>query len=216
MDKTIYDFTFCALDLKLNYNLSQMLSEIQSVDESYWYWDNFRGCHILPLINGNGTIGAPNGVLRSQGNMQLTPAGNECPKTIDVIKNNVFTFMNMETRVSVLKTKSNKGLNPHVDTGKHLLDTRQHKFRIVLNGEIDKLYFLDHNCTKTFMPDSYPMYSLDGTHPHSIDPGKEEKITICFGTPWTGNETELYTQLIEKSPYKVYVSKPQIKESWIQ
>ena len=212
-----YDFTFSALDLSINKNtIDTMLLEVLNVSQNNWYWDSFRGCHILPLINGNGTVGAPNGVLRSKGKMQYTEAGNKCPNTLNVIEEKVFSFMDQRTRVSVLKTQSNKGLNIHVDTGKKTLDTRQHKFRIVLSGEIDKLFFLDSNNNKKFVPGDYNCYVLDGTHPHSIDPGVEEKITICFGTPWTGNHTDAYYNLVSCSPYRIKYDKPPILDEWLQ
>jgi hypothetical protein len=210
------DITFCALELNIDQKaIDVMLSEVRSVEQEHWYWDSFRGCSILPLINGNGTTGAPNGVSRAKGNMTCTEASYKCPTTIEIIENKVFSFMDLRTRVSVLKTQANKGLNVHVDSGRKSLDTRQHKFRIVLSGEIDKLYFLDSNNQKQYVPNDYNCYVLDGTHPHSIDPGTEEKITICFGTPWTGNHTDAYYNLIKNSPYKIKYDKPMLLDEWL-
>jgi len=212
------DFTFCALDLDISdVEITSMLKEIKTVKEDFWYKDNFRGCYILPLINGGGTTGAPpKGVMRDEGNMVYTEAIKNCNLIEDVILQKIFPFMGMKTRVSVLRTKKDHGLNVHVDSGKHRLNTIQHKFRIVLNGEIDKLFFLDENNEKIFAPNDYNSYVLDGTHPHAIDPGKEEKITICFGTPWTGNETVEYNKLIQQSPHKFKINKPKILDEWIK
>lgn len=211
-----FDITFCALELNIDKaTIETMLSEVRNVNQEHWYWDSFRGCSILPLINGNGTTGAPNGILRSKGDMTYTEASYECSTTVNTIENKVFDFMDIRTRVSVLKTQSNKGLNIHIDTGKKTLETRQHKFRIVLSGEIDKLFFLDSNNQKQYVPNDYNCYVLDGTHPHSIDPGNEEKITICFGTPWTGNYTNTYYNLVNSSPYKIKYDKPPILDEWV-
>lgn len=214
----ILDFTFCALDLDISNNdIKVMKDEILNVNSDYWYSDNFRGCQILPLINGGGTIGAPpKGVQRDKGDMILTNAVKECYKTLEIIEHKIFPFMNMKTRVSVLKTKKDQGLNIHVDCGKHKLESVQHKFRIVLSGEIDKLFFLDSNNNKTYVPSNFNTYVLDGTHPHAIDPGNEQKLTICFGTPWIGEYNKNYGKLLEDSPYKIKVSKPKILDEWIK
>ena len=210
------NFTFCALDLNLDENTrKQMLNEVLSCNELYWYHDTFRGCGILPLFNGDGTIGAPReGIIRSQGDMIFTEAGEQCPTIKKFVINNVFPFMDIPGRMSILKTDSNKTLNVHMDSSRRALGTIQHKFRIVLNGEIGKLYFLDSELNKVFVPEYWNTYVLDGTHPHSIEADTEEKITICIGTPWTGNYTEHYNKLIEKSPYKMKVNQPEFREEW--
>ena len=214
----IFNFTFCALDLGISNNdISIMKKEILNVDAEYWYTDNFRGCEILPLINGGGTTGAPQtGIHRDKGDMVLTDAIKTCLTTNKIIETKIFPFMNMRTRVSVLKTKKEHGLNVHVDCGKHKLQTIQHKFRIVLSGEIDKLFFLNNKNEKIYVPAYFKTYVLDGTHPHAIDPGNEEKLTICFGTPWTGELNENYSKLLEESPFTLKVSKPEILDKWIK
>jgi len=215
MDKTIYDFTFCAIDLGIQLStIQQMLDEVRNVNSDHWYDDTFRGCKILPLFNGGGTTGSPpEGVLRSKGEMIITPAGEQCPVIMNVAENYIFNFMSPVGRMSVLKTEKNQGLNIHIDSNQKSIGTTQHKFRIVLNGHIDKLFFLDQNNQKVYVPKHYNTYVLDGTHPHSID-GGEEKITICIGAPWSGFYTEKYKKLIESSPFKMKVSRPEFKQEW--
>ena len=215
MDKTIYDFTFCAINLGIQPStIRQMLEEVRNVDLEHWYNDTFRGCEILPLFNGGGTTGSPpEGVLRSNGEMIITPAGEKCPVIMNIAKNHIFDFMNPVGRMSVLKTKKNQGLNIHIDSNQKSIGTTQHKFRIVLNGDIDKLFFLDQNNEKVYVPKNYNTYVLDGTHPHSID-GCVDKITICIGAPWSVYYTEKYKKLMESSPIKMKVSRPEFKQEW--
>jgi hypothetical protein len=211
-----YDFTFCALDLEITADQKQlMLNEIGACNISFWYDDKFRGCSILPLYNGDGTTGAPkDGVLRSEGILKFTEAGEQCQVIKDFIISKVFPFMDPPGRISILKTNAGNDMNVHMDTSQKDIGSIQHKFRIVLNGEIGKLYFLDSKLNKIYVPDHFDSYVLDGTHPHAISAGKEEKITLCIGTPWRGKLTNEYSKLISNSPFKMKVSMPEFREEW--
>ena len=56
---------------------------------------------------------------------------------------------------------------------------------------------------------------MDGGHPHALDPGQEEKITLCIGAPWQGNATENYSKILEHSLHTFTVSRPKsIKREW--
>lgn len=211
-----YNFTFCAIDLDITSTEKEMmLDEVYDCDKSFWYDDSFRGCSILPLYNGDGTVGAPkDGVLRSEGDFKFTEAGEQCPIIKSFILNKIFPFMDPAGRVSVLKTSAGNKMNVHMDSSKRCIGTIQHKFRVVLNGEIDKLYFLDTSLNKVYVPSHYDSYVIDGTHPHAIDDGQEEKITICVGLPWKGKLTHAYARLIDLSPFKMKVSMPEYRDEW--
>ena len=68
------------------------------------------------------------------------------------------------------------------------IGTLQHKFRIVLNGDVDKLYFIDKKYNRVYIPENYTTYVLDGSHPHALEPGTEEKVTLCIGVTRIGNQ----------------------------
>ena len=119
-------------------------------------------------------------------------------------------------RINLLRTLPGHGLNVHLDSKAEEVGTRQHKYRIVLNGNIDKLYFLDAHGNNVYVPQCYNSYVLDGAHPHSLDPGTEEKITICFGKPWDGNPTPQYKKFIDNSLFTMKVSRPaDFDQSWV-
>ena len=66
------------------------------------------------------------------------------------------------------------------------------------------------------MPNEYNSYVLDGSHPHSIDPADKEKITLCVGAPWHGEDNELYSSLVENSNYSIKVSRPDVIDpKWV-
>ena len=118
-------------------------------------------------------------------------------------------------RVTILRTPSGYGLNVHLDSTADEVGTLQHKFRIVLNGNVDKLYFIDKHHNEVYIPESYHTYVLDGSHPHALKPGTEEKVTLCIGAPWKGKTTTEYDYILKNSLYTMTVSRPnQLEESW--
>lgn len=85
----------------------------------------------------------------------------------------------------------------------------------MLNGAIGKLYFIDEDYNKVYVPDLYDSYVLDGSHAHSIDPDTKEKITICVGAPWHGEPNESYNKMILNAKFKMEVSRPYTKKEWL-
>jgi hypothetical protein len=204
------NFTFCAFNLDItDQDLALMLEQIKKVPEKLWYYDNFRGCYMLPLYNsGNIKNNTSNGIL------DYTVAINFCPEVKNILENKIFPFMEPNGRVTILKTMPGHKLNVHLDSTVEEIGTLQHKFRVVLDGEIDKLYFLDKNLHKVYMPRFYNTYILDGSHPHGLDASTEEKITLCIGAPWRGQATEKYNKLLENSSYSCKISRPTINKDW--
>lgn len=212
------DFTFAAIDIKINdKERKQILDEVTSVPDSMYHYNEFRGCKMLGIYNGGGQLGGREpGKNTSKGEFKYTPAGLLCPITQKILETKIFPFMDPIGRVTILRTSPNTGLNIHLDSTVDEVGTRQHKFRLVLNGNIRKLYFIDKYGNKVFVPEHYTCYTMDGTHPHSIDPDPEEKITLCIGVPWRGNDTDLYKNLINDSLFKMKVSYPNIiEEEWL-
>lgn len=211
------DFTFAALDLSISQDEKQkMLQEVLAADDNLYHQNDFRGCRMLPIYNGGGVLGPRrDGINTAKGIFKYTPAGEVCPTIRKVCEEKIFPFMSPPGRVTILRTKAGEGLHIHLDSTFEEIGTRQHKFRIVLNGNIDKLFFIDKQGNKVYMPSNYDTYSMDGSHPHSIDPGDEEKITLCIGAPWHGEDNDLYIDLIEKSLYNVKISRPDIKDEWL-
>lgn len=205
------DFTFCAFDLGISREQkSNMLKEIISCPDAFWYYDRFRGCKMLPIYNGGSLTNHT-----SKGNLMFTQAGLKCNTLVDVLKKKVFPFMDPVGRVTILKTDKNTALNEHIDCNENEIGTLQHKFRIALKGQINTLYFIDKNFKKVYIPNNYDTYVLDGGHPHSLDPGPEEKITLCVGAPWKGKHNTHYKNILDNSLHKFKVSRPDvIKEEW--
>jgi len=212
------DFTFCAIDIGLTQqDKDTILNEVLSVPFELYQDNSFRGCRILPIYNGGGVRGQREETGdTTSGKFKYTDAEPYLTNSIKIFEEKIFSWMMPAGRLNVLRTQAGHGLNTHLDTNANEVGTRQHKFRIALAGEIDKLYFLDRNGKKVYVPSLYNSYVLDGSHPHSLDPGKEEKITLCVGAPWHGEDTNAYKKLIEESLFEMKVSRPDwIEEEWV-
>lgn len=211
------DFTFAAIDIGISENDKiGMVQEIWSLDKKYEHFNKFRNCKMIPIYNGGGKLGVNNeGSNTKKGMFQYTSAGEECPTIKNICENKIFPFMNIPGRVTILKTTPETSLNIHLDSKKEEIGTLQHKFRIVLNGNIEKLYFLDNNCNKIYVPPYYDTYVMDGSHPHSLDCDPVEKITLCVGAPWQGESTKMYEKILSKSAYKLFISRPKTQDIWL-
>lgn len=206
--------TFCALDLDISKDDRQkMYDEVMNTDQKHWHYNDFRGCYMLPVLNSGGQLGE-----KSRGNKRgfsYTEPAKDWTFTQKILDEKVFPWMDPMGRVTILRTPAGYGLNVHLDSTADEVGTLQHKFRIVLNGNVDKLYFIDKNHNEVYIPESYHTYVLDGSHPHALKPGTEEKVTLCIGAPWKGKPTIEYDNILENSLYTMTVSRPnQLEESW--
>jgi hypothetical protein len=212
------DFTFCAIDIGITSEEKQiLLEELLSIPDEYYQSNSFRGCRILPIYNGRGVRGQRHETGdTTKGEFSYTDVDTFISRSKKIFEEKIFSWMEPVGRLNLLRTQPGLGLNTHLDTRADEVGTRQHKYRLVLNGNIDKLYFLDSKDNKVYVPGHYDSYILDGSHPHSLDLGTEEKITLCIGKPWDGQPTKLYQQFIDNALFKMTVSRPPyIEESWV-
>ena len=209
--------TFTALDLKItDEDRLLMYREVMSSNSDAWHYNKFRGCYMLPVYNAGGQLGGQaKGKNTKYGEYDYTEPAKNWYRTQQILNTKVFPWMDPVGRVTILRTPAGYGLNVHLDSTEEEIGTNQHKFRIVLNGNVDKLYFIDRNLNEVYIPDNYHTYVLDGSHPHALKPGTEEKVTLCIGAPWCGDPTEQYNKLLENSLYTMNVSRPKfLEDSW--
>jgi len=210
------DFTFAALDVGVtDQEREEMLKEVLALSDDVHHWNEFRGCRMIAIYNGGGRLGGRvSGVDTKEGIFEYTQAGQQCPTIQRICEEKLFPFMTPPGRVTILRTAPGTGLNVHLDSQEKEIGTLQHKYRIVLNGNIGKLYFVDKNYNNVYVPPYYNSYTMDGSHAHSIDADQEEKITLCIGAPWHGEENNLYNELLDKSLYSMKVSRPVTLDEW--
>ncbi len=211
------DITFTAIDLNITDEDRQtMYNEVMSTPEEKWHYNEFRGCYMLPVFNAGGQLGGQvKGKDTRHGEFTYTEPAQNWTFTQNLLQEKVFPWMEPPGRVTILRTPVGYGLNVHLDSTEDEIGTLQHKFRIVLNGNVDKLYFIDKQLHEVYIPDNYHTYILDGSHPHALKPGTEEKVTLCIGAPWTGKSNEKYNDLLENALYTMKVSRPDnLKDDW--
>lgn len=183
---------------------NQAIKDVLNIDTKKWFWDSYRATNMLPLMTKGG-----------QGGMEGTSNKNDneflwVSYTPNVIKNwfedHVFPWMGMKSRVMLLKTEPNFSNREHIDCDEHQIGSRQHKFRVVLKGRVDTLYFITDKGTVN-VPNIDGPFIMDGGWPHGMNNFTNEiKLTLAVGAPWNGKENyENTVDLMFKSQYNLPV-----------
>ena len=101
----------------------------------------------------------------------------------------------------VLKTPPHDRNQEHIDCNQKKMGSMQHKLRIVLQGNVDTLYYVTKT-DKIYPPknkEGIP-FIIDGSWPHGMFNNTDgEKYTITIGAPWTGENNSEYTELLSQS-----------------
>ena len=207
--------TFSAIDIGVTQQEKiDILDEILDLPKEVHHWNEFRGCKMVSIYNGGGLLGGRETGSKRDGVFDFSAGGKMCPTLMRVCREKIFPFMSPPGRVTILKTAPGTGLNVHIDTTESEIGSLHQKYRLVLNGNVGKLYFIDRDYNKVYVPPYYDSYSMDGGHPHSIDPDEEEKITLCVGVPWHGASNEIYDRMMKNSAFQMAVSRPKILDEW--
>lgn len=217
MNDTKYNFTYCPFDIDYTEELAgQMLQEVLALDSEYWHFNEFRNCYMLSFYNPGGRVGRYE-LGRNGQQFIFSPAAYHCPTLKKFTEEQVLTFMSPHGRITILRTPAGNKLPVHIDCAREEAGTIQHKWRFVLQGDVDKLHFLDRDLNSHSVGSSTRCYVLDGGHPHHLLVSETEKITICIGSPWHGDITDhKYTErlLLDRA---IYMSRPDtIPDHWIE
>lgn len=181
----IKDILFASVNLPSIDKISAV-EQLMKIDSTFWFWDPYRATRMLPLMTKGGVGGAEGAINYRSGEfvwLDYTPIViQEWFETI------VFPWMGQKTRIMALMTKPEFKNNEHIDCSLTEIGTKQHKFRIVLKGNTDTLYFKTDNGDVRPPNTSLP-FIMDGGWPHGMYNNTDEiKITLAAGAPWNGNE----------------------------
>jgi hypothetical protein len=159
---------------------------ILALPDNVSFWDDYRYTKMIPLMTkqGQGSL---------EGASNLRPGEftwlDYTPTVIkDWFEDCVFPWAGTRARVMALITQPGVSNYEHIDCEPNELNTRQHKFRIVLQGQTDTLYF---KTTKGDIPapNVEVPFVMDGGWPHGMtNTGTEAKVTLAMGAPWIGND----------------------------
>jgi len=175
---------FASIDIPV-LDKAQAAKEILSLDDKLSWWDKYRHTKMFPLMTkGAKTDGY--GIANSNAG-DLTWV-NHAPKVIvDWVENIVFPWIGCKTRVMALVTQPGYMNKEHIDCEPSEVNTKQHKFRIVLQGNTDTLYFKTEK-GDVYAPNVDGAFLMDGSWPHGmVNYTDQPKVTLALGAPWSGN-----------------------------
>lgn len=202
MIKPTDNVLFATIDSIPTLDKSLAAREILSLSQDVSYWDKYRHTRMFPLMTKNGGY-SEKGVKNNQtGDFIWTPFA---PKVIvDWFEDYVFPWIGCKARVMTLVTQPGVSNYEHIDCNSNELNTLQHKFRMVLQGKTDTLYWLTDK-GRVYAPDVDKPFIIDGGWPHGmINSTDEVKLTIALGAPWNGKEHyDDITILQDKNNFKM-------------
>ena len=192
---------FASVDLPM-FDKEEATSEIFKIANNS-FWDTYRLTTMIPLMNKTGKPGFGNTLNNVNGDFQWT----EYAPTIlvDWFESVGFPWLGMKTRIMALITEPNFANAEHVDCKLHEVNTRQHKFRIVLQGQTGTLYFKTKQ-GDVAVPNVETPFIMDGGWVHGMyNTTTEKKVTLALGAPWNGlddygDEVKL---LLDKKDYQM-------------
>jgi hypothetical protein len=177
---------------------AEAAKQILAIPDKFSFWDNYRNTKMIPLMSKGGML-ASNSI---PGEFNWT---NHAPKIItNWFDEIVFPWMGMKARVMALITQPGFPNYEHIDCDPQELTTRQHKFRIVLQGRTDTLYFITDKGNVP-APEIDGPFIMDGGWPHGmVNTTDDFKVTLALGAPWNGNDSyDNIELLMDKTKYRM-------------
>jgi hypothetical protein len=172
---------FASVDLPV-LDKTEAAKQLLALPDKCSFWDDYRNIKMITLMSKGG-MSASNSL---PGEFKWTA---HTPKIVsDWFDNVVFPWMGQKARVMALLTQSGASNYEHIDCDPHELNTKQHKFRIILQGRSDTLYFITKDGNK-YAPNVNGPFIMDGGWAHGmINNTDDVKVTLAVGAPWIGND----------------------------
>lgn len=167
-----------------NIDKKLVLEAISVIPENHWFYEPYRNTTMLPLSTKAGRVGYDGTSNYNSGDFiwtDFTPA-----VVREWCEDVLFPALTMRTRIVILKTPAGAANHEHIDCDPPHQFTQQHKFRVVLQGETDTLYFIKKSGNIPAPKVDGP-FIMDGSWPHGmINNGSDVKYTLTAGAPWNG------------------------------
>jgi hypothetical protein len=161
------------------------IAEIEPLlDTEVVFWDAYREISMIPLVTKTGKLGVESISNRHGGEFMWA---EHTPPTIkEYFDNIVFPWIGMRSRLMLLITKPGAKNAIHIDSKMHEIGTKKHKFRIVLQGRTDTLFFRTQT-GDVHAPLVDSAFLMDGSWVHGMDNEDDKiKLTLALGSPWEG------------------------------
>lgn len=166
------------------------LDHLNNINFEKLYDDEYRQCYHVPIMYDF-----------KPGNFSWTPYAIPYTSLREWAEDVLFPMFG-KSRIMIITTPSGVTNPPHIDCDREkFYNTLQHKFRYVLQGNIDDLYFM--NDTGDVQTPSGPdkPFVMSGKWPHYMtNNSNDTKFTLALGAPWDGSiEDKNYVDLLNKS-----------------
>lgn len=194
--------TFLYLPLKLHMSediREESIKFFNSLDESLWNPNKFRNSYFLTLYTRE--ISEVSN-LSSKDNLDLKWMMNKTPiKLRKWLEDTIFPLFQPYGRVALIKSFPMEKMNVHVDASKDYFDQMlmEPKFRYVIDGTLDDLYFETDAGNIKVNPCS-SAYIMDGAWPHyAINNSGKPRYVLGIGRPWLGQINDKLRNVIDLS-----------------
>jgi hypothetical protein len=180
------ELLFATVDFPL-LDKAHAVDTIMDTPRKYWWWDSYRTTNMLPLMTRSGKSGhdgSDNG-----GKDEFEWVDYTSKEIRDWFEDIVFPWMGQRARIMALLTEPNFSNAEHIDCDENQVGTMQHKFRYVVQGQTDTLYWITENGQVNAPAVDQP-FLMDGGWPHGMHNSSNEfKLTLAVGAPWIGNHS---------------------------
>lgn len=178
---------FASLNLP-SLDCEKLVFGLKKLPESAWFYDQYRNTFMAPMLSRGGSTSFKEVKnINTEKKYAWTPLAP--PVLKEYFQHFIFNWMDPLPRIMILKTEPHKANQEHIDCTPAEFHSMQPKFRYVLQGNVDDLYFLTKS-NKVYAPKTKKPFIMNGAWPHGmLNRSQEVKYTLCAGAPWMGAQT---------------------------
>lgn len=190
--------TWWPLDIDLEtIDFEILTQDLLKTPKHCWYHCNYRNSDILPVLTESGTLKLSE--MNKEHELKWTEGANFNSTLKEVLQKTFLPLFDPTPRVMVIRTEPGQITPAHYDCDQSELEKDNYKVRMVLQGKVDSLYFLNSQGEKVYIPSGERLYLMDGSHPHGMDNGDSVKLTLAFGSPWKSFSQGVLSNIMDQS-----------------
>jgi len=179
--KELMDLAAMQLDFPVtDSDISIMSSEIDDIPNEHWYWCTFRESYLICLY-GNEDV-------NNKKDMYWLPWAKDCTKIKELCDSFIFPMTDVRPRIIIIRTMPGMKMRLHTDCYADQMEKLEPKLRLVLKGRDNTLFYVNEQQEHIHIPNDWRGYLMSGAALHGMDNETEEKYTLCWGDPWTGDD----------------------------
>ena len=167
------------------------LDYLNNLNLSEIFPDGYRNCYHVPVM------------YNPQDEFVWMPWAHQMPNLKQWCEDVLFKITKMRSRIMIITTPDDQKNPLHIDCSPEMFTTPQHKFRYVLQGNVDDLVFVGKDKTATPKAVDKP-FMMSGRWPHEMhNTSGDTKFTLALGAPWDCDpQDDDYISLLDRSHEK--------------